>query len=598
VYAMEELADYKWVNGHWEERPAGIKFREQELLHDDYGQINVKNIKLRLTLDDDYTNYRFGVVDGSPVSGSIDGPVALEQVGPVHSYDYYHKEMPFPRMPFRAMVMHGQNQPIHEFDKAEGWVVMKGASSSLFLGSKFFWQYHPKAFALNGKELEYYVWSDIEDFPDPEIGFAKTHEITLKFGAPSTQYDTDALIAGLNRPLMAVTTPAFYMSSDVFGTYLPANTSMWGNAEDYLLASAEATAKTRDARNIYGVRNYGDTPGIRYVPIYYNHEYDMLLGATLQFARTGKRVYFDESDILAWHFMDVDVLHASNSPLNEGAQHMHFTDHAKGETHAGHCTVEGLWYYYMLTGEPRAKDVAIGIADFLAKIAAYKNFLDFRDDEERTIGWALKGLVPSYRATLNPRYKLAAQMIVEQAIAGQDPITGNWDHPLYPNEDKHRPVCIGGKPWMVGIILQGMKHYHREFNDPRVKDLILNASDWMIWSKYIYMTCSDRKPGETAGTTHFDGLTYAWELSGKRYYLDEALKGFARSIGSWGGRKAGGSIVRGNSLEGLANVMRIIEEQGKKVWKDGQPVLDKKSAKIVEEIRANPKFKARPQKRY
>ena len=120
----------------------------------------------------------------------------------------------------------------------------------------------------------------------------------------------------------------------------------------------------------------------------------------------------------------------------------------------------------------------------------------------------------------------------------------------------------------------------------------------MIWSNYVYMTCSDRKPGETAGATHFDGLTYSWELSGKRYYLDEALKGFARSIGSWKKERAGSSTIRGNSLEGMANVMRIIEEQVGKVWKNGQPMLDPKSEKIVQEIRANPKFKAKPQKRY
>jgi len=597
TYALEELSDYKWVNGHWVERPKGIKFREKELLDDDYGQVNVQDIKLSLSLDDDYSGYRFGVAGGSPVGGSIDGPVALEQMGPVHSYDYYYKEMPYPHIPFKAMVIHGKNRPVREFEKAEGWVTMTGEKGSVFLGSKFFWQYHPKIYAVDRNRLEFHVWSKLEDIPDPEIGFAKTHEIVLRFGEPSGTFDTGALMASLNRPLMAVTTPECYMNSGVFGTYLPADFEMWKDIEEYLLASAENSEKTREAEDIYGVRNYGDSPGIRYVPIYYNQEYDILLGATLQFARTGKRVYFDESDILAWHFMDVDVLHASNSPLNEGGQHMHFTDHAKGETHAGHCTVEGLWYYYMLTGEPRAKEVATGIADFFSKIAAWKDFLDFRDDEERTIGWALKALVPSYRATLNPRYKLAAQMVVEQAIAGQDPVTGNWDHPLYPNEDKHRPVCVGGKPWMVGIILQGMKHYHREFHDPRVEKLILKAVDWVIWTNYAYMTCPDRKP-RNPRPIDFDGLTYAWELSGKRYYLDEALRGFYLEMQSWKKENAQKHTVRGNSVEGMANVMRIIQQQGRKVWKDGKPVFDPKSEKIVAEIRANPKFKAKPQKRY
>ena len=210
-------------------------------------------------------------------------------------------------------------------------------------------------------------------------------------------------MAWLNKPLMAITSPEQYMNSGVFGTFLAPDYSRWGAMEEYLLKSAANSEKSRADQNLYGARNYGDTAGIRfYVPIYYNLEYDIILGAMVQYARTGKRVYFDESDIAAWHFMDVDVLHSSNSQLNELGQHMHFTDHAKGETHAGHCTVEGLWHYYMLTGEPRAGEVATGIADWYSKIASWKNFLDFRDDEERTIGWSLKGLVSSYRATLKP----------------------------------------------------------------------------------------------------------------------------------------------------------------------------------------------------
>jgi hypothetical protein len=604
VYAMEELADYKWVNGHWVDRPKSIRFREKELLEDNYGQLNVHDIKLHMVLDNEYTGYRFGVVGNDPVSGAIDGPVAMQQVGPEYKFNDFgwrgapviKNEMPFPADPFNAQVIHANKAPSNTFEKAEGWMEMSGKKGNIFLGSKYFWQNHPGIIALNKNELEFYAWNKLEDIPDPEIGFAKTHEMILRFGDPSEQTDTAALMAWLNKPLTAITTPEQYMGSGVFGTFLPADYSKFGSAEDYLLKSAENSEKTRADLNIYGARNFGDIPGIRYVPIYYNLEYDIILGSMAQYARTCKRVYFDESDIMAWHFMDIDVLHASNDPLNEGGQHMHFTDHAKGETHAGHGTVEGLWHYYMLTGEPRAKDVATGIADWFSKVAAWKNFLDFRDDEERTIGWSLKGLVSSYRATLNPRYKLAAQMIVEQAIAGQDKDTGNWDHPLYPNEDKHRPTCIGGKPWMVGIILQGMKRYDEEFNDPRVKKLILNAADWIIWSNYVYMTCSDAAPSP-AGATHLDGLAYAWELSGKRYYLDEALKGFRNTLNSWE-VKAAGSTINGDVVEPNLNMMRIIQKQGEKVWKDGKPVVDPNSDKIVKEMRANLKFKAKPQKRY
>jgi hypothetical protein len=193
-------------------------------------------------------------------------------------------------------------------------------------------------------------------------------------------------------------------------------------------------------------------------------------------------------------------------------------------------------------------------------------------------------------------------MVVEQAIAGQDPDTGNWDHPLYPNEDKHRPVCVGGKPWMVGIILQGLKEYHREFGDERVRTMILKATDWVIWSKYVYMTCSDHEP-RSGSNLDLDGLSYSWELSGKRYYLDEALHIFANSIKGMTADNAHPGAMLGSRIEPIANMMRIVEQQGAAVWQGepldaGAPVVHPESAQTVEEMRNDPKFKAKPQRRF
>ena len=595
TYALEELRDFDWVNGHWVERPKGMRYREQELLDDDYGQIDVKTIRLRLHLDDAYERYTFGAVDAEPATGPIHGPVALQQVGPVPNFDSFYQELPFPHTPFKAAVLHGRGQPVCEFDKGSGWMVMEGDGGSLSFAGKYFWQCHPKVLACDPHQLEYFVWSKLEDVADPEIGFAKTDDIILRFGETYQAGDGDAQLAALHQPLRAVADPDTYVSADVFGTIATAQRERFPHVEDHLRQSARRVEEGVVEGELYGVRDFGDTYGTRFdVTIAYNHEYDLLLGAMLQFARTGDTAYLDRGQALAWHFIDVDVLHASNSPMNQGGQHMHFTDHAKGETHAGHGTVEGLWHYYMLTGEPRAGEVARGIGDYFARIAGWKDFLDFRDDEERTIGWALRALVSSYAATLEPRYQLAAQMVVEQALAGQDPDTGNWDHPLYPNEDKHRPTCVGGKPWMVGIILQGIKKYHRQFGDERVRELILKATDWMVWSNYVYMTCRDHEPRPGA-MRHLTGLTYAWELSGERFYLDEALSIFAGLIAPWREADAGGKTVEGLSIEELANVMRIIDEQGESVWKDGEPVLEPQSAKIAEAMRADPRFEAKPQ---
>ena len=615
VYALEELRDFDWVNGQWVDRPRGIRFREQELLDDDYGQVPVKSIRLRLHLDEEQKSYAFGVKGDKPLVGEIDQPVALQQVGPRPHFDGFFKDLPFPHIPFRADVLHGRSQPAASIERAAGWAELHSDAGRMTFGGKYFWQYHPKMIACDAHTFDYVLWSKLEDLPDPEIGFAKTHECMFRFeaansaGGSAAKHEAgdassrDEIMAMLHAPLRAAVSPEYYISTGAFGEISAGDRQQFGHVDDYLLASCRNAATTREEGFLFGVRDFGDTQFIRFdTPIFHNQEYDILLGATLQYARTNDRDYLDEADVLAWHFMDVDVLHASNSPLNEYGQHMHFVDHAKGETHAGHGTVEGLWQYAMLTGEPRAREVAEGIGNFFAKIAAWKNFLDFRDDEERTIGWALRALVSSYEATGNPRYKLAAQMVIEQAVAGQDPDTGNWDHPLYPNEDASRPTHIGGKPWMVGIILSGVRKYRamliREGTpDPRVDAMITKAAEWILWSEYRYMTSPLVEAGQ-GDHFHVDALMLAWEVSGRRVFIDEATRIFFRHVGKWSADNAGKWTLRGTAVDPIATMIKHLTEHGEDLWRDGQPVIQPTTAGELKSLRADTRFQAKVQKRY
>ena len=43
---------------------------------------------------------------------------------------------------------------------------------------------------------------------------------------------------------------------------------------------------------------------------------------------------------------------------------------------------------------------------------------------------------------------------------------------------------------------------------------------------------------------------------------------------------------------------QMVAEQGEEVWRDGEPVLDPESAQIVAEMRADPRFRAKSQRRF
>ena len=124
-------------------------------------------------------------------------------------------------------------------------------------------------------------------------------------------------MAALHQPLRAVAAPEHYVGTGVFDTISPADRQRLPHLEEHLHRSAQQAEEEVTAHQLYGVRDFGDTYGTRFdVTIAYNQEYDPLLGAALQFARTADCFYLERADALAWHFVDVDVLHAANSPLD------------------------------------------------------------------------------------------------------------------------------------------------------------------------------------------------------------------------------------------------------------------------------------------
>jgi len=120
--------------------------------------------------------------------------------------------------------------------------------------------------------------------------------------------------------------------------------------------------------------------------------------------------------------------------------------------------------------------------------------------------------------------------VVEQAIAWQDPVRGNFPHPI--GECKHEPRCVGSKAFMVGIVLEGMRAYHELTGDEQVRKLIIDAADWLVRDAWVprdrgfyYADCkSFADIGRAWDIRELNGLVYAYMLTHDRKYLDIGLE--------------------------------------------------------------------------
>jgi hypothetical protein len=370
-------------------------------------------------------------------------------------------------------------------------------------------------------------------------GVAAAMDVVLGF-APTAAADAGAPTAGglefladsrpplaAERAIYPCADPAWLCASDALGDMIPADDARWPRYEWLTRSGLDALAATRQRRHEYGQLDYGDWAYDRYPNGWGNVEYDLPHALFLLYARSGEPRFLDWALDTVHHYMATDINHGGDERLPGGAPHVHHTDHVGRGNDLGHTWLEGLLDCYHLTGEPRALAAARGVADFCVDAVQRTAFAR---RSERAIGWMLICLTEMYRATNEDRYLAACAPVIEQALTWQDPVSGHWPNPI-PECDR-QPKCLGGKPFMVGIVLEGLRRYHEASGDARVADAIIRASYWLVrddvWIAadrgFIYATCHRYQgQGRTGEIRELDGLLYAYRLSGERRFLDVAL---------------------------------------------------------------------------
>jgi hypothetical protein len=453
--------------------------------------------------------------------------------------------------------------------RAGGWAAAGSERGGLAVGLRDFWQNWPKAISAtgqgriglelfpelpqglyDGKPLEeenqlYYAFRGGQY--TLKVGVAKTHEVWVHYfaGKPNAQR-LGGFFRAVQEPLLAVADPAFGGAARALGDLPPADPTKYAGYDGWFDRAFAKHLARREKDREYGVLNYGDWYGERKVN-WGNLEYDLAHGLFLQYLRTGDRKYFLRGEQAARHHIDVDVIHAVNPLLKNpwgpapqvGEIWLHCLNHTGGyyedaplpvertyqmghSTNFGHVWVGGDFEYYYLTGDRRAKEVAIQMADAMVRHCptAYS-------DHIRGLGWPIVLVLNAYEATGDKKYLNAATACWEVLQKNLDGQRG-WvvrlakGHCLHPER-----TCYGNVPFMEGLTVSALARYHRITQNPEVLRAITTGIDQMIRECWVeqdkafrYTACPLSTPKTYISVClAAEALAYEGQLTGNREHL-------------------------------------------------------------------------------
>jgi hypothetical protein len=386
-------------------------------------------------------------------------------------------------------------------------------------------------------------------------GMSKTYEVWLGAAGAVPPYD---------RPLLPACPPRWYADSMAFGelTVAAATRPVVGAYDAKVTEALTAFLKAREDNREFGQFNFGDWWGERVIN-WGNIEYDTPHAFFLQFARSGDLRFFQAGEEAERHNRDLDTVHYHQDPLRLGRVYSHCIGHvgdylakspldgpdrgtARGGFSPSHTWCEGHSDATFLTGDRRSQETARKIADNYGSYGTVN--YDFNNCREP--GWDLIFTMAVYRGTGDPFYLNAARLIVERVLERQTETAalgsagGGWRRRLVPGHCLCEPAHYGNAGFMVGVLLTGLKWYHLETADERVARSIHLGARFLIEDMWVpevqgfrYTSCPKSSAGPWSNLLLFDGIGYAYRLTGDKELariLAQGTGSAIQSLSGWG----------------------------------------------------------------
>lgn len=431
--------------------------------------------------------------------------------------------------------------------RGPGHIRVDGDSGRLGIGLRNFWASYPKALTVesegiaielfperSGRELpgdedashRLYFWLDEEGYK-LKAGMALSSEILIDFGG-----EDSAVFDWLENPVLVRPDIDYLNSTGALNPIGPRRDSPLPDYDALTDRAIDSFIGDREHHRAYGQVNFGDWYG-ESAWSWGNNEYDPSYCAYTEFLRGGDPRWATWAAEAARHLADVDTVNFSSDASEVGGQSMHMPGHLGGylppyfrskmggtKSIPSHTWVEGSLLHYLLSGDEAVYDSLLKTKDWLLQ----GKFFDYYDfSNAREAGWHLIHLCALADSLDDADCLNAASIIVERVLERQE-AEGGWARNLgEPHCGCGYPRCRGEAGFMVGVLLSGLKRYHRLTGSEAVAEAIVGGARWLIRETFDeasghfrYTSCPKRTLGGTFQHTQYvlEALASAWELSG------------------------------------------------------------------------------------
>ena len=307
--------------------------------------------------------------------------------------------------------------------------------------------------------------------------------------------------------------------------------------------------ETTHAEEFFGLQHYGDWPmrvaayGSKH-RMYCDNEYDIAYALFQQFARTGRWEIAELARHSAVHMTDVDFIADHGDMRFHGYLEL-AEDHQAARPpgrELGHVWTDGFWLLHFMYGDPFAREAALALTATLRK-----DFAGEDDDAvrrhftgcERAVGWPMVAMCGTAEVENDPATLETLERIsryVAKYMADPDAeYEGVKEIDGQPAQWWRCAAEDGCKPFMLGILMEGLERYHRISESQAARDAIVRIATFLRDAMWVPTVSAFRYELNAYNRRHRQlvphvvnllvarGIAYAYELTGDESFRNVAL---------------------------------------------------------------------------